>query len=310
MQVPDFNYDQAFDRNLGWLTPEEQAKLRRSCVAIAGVGGAGGFQAQALARLGIGSFKIADPDHFELTNFNRQIGASCGTLGQSKTEVTRDMILSINPTAKIEMFPKGIDAGNIDAFLEGVDLVLDGIDFYALEAKLLLFKASREKGIAAITSCPLGFGASLMVFQSGGMSFEDYLDLRPEMTPEDRQFALAFGLSPTPLCLRYMNNRASDLSSGRAASVVPGLMLVGALAASEAVKCLTGKGKVLSAPHVYQTDLLTQKTVRKYYPGGMKHPLMKLKKGIILKFFLPRKKAASETASPEAAEPRENALRP
>lgn len=290
VKTPDFEYARAFDRNLGWLTPEEQERLRTSCVAIAGLGGAGGFQAQALVRLGVSAFKLADPDTFEMTNFNRQIGASCETLGRPKVEVIREMILAINPEARVEVFPSGIDESNIAAFLQGANLVIDGIDFFALPVKQLLFARSRALGLTTITSCPLGFGASLMTFTPSGMSFEDYFDLAPDMREEDKRFALAFGLSPAPLCLSYMNEKASELGTGRAASVAPGLMLVGALTAAEAVKCLTGKGAVQAAPHVFQVDLLTRRTARKYYAGGMKHPFMRLKKWIVVTFLLPRKK--------------------
>ncbi len=293
-----FDYDQAFDRNLGWLTNEEQAKLRQSTVAIAGLGGAGGFQAQALARLGITRFKFADPDVFELTNLNRQIGATHDSLGKSKVAVLRDMVLSINPEADVELFPEGVHEKNISSFLDGSDLVIDGIDFFALEAKLLLFRKSREKGLTVITSCPLGFGASLLVFSPQGMTFEEYFDFRPGLSEEDKNFAFAFGLSPTPLCLSYMNSRASELGSRRASSVSPGLMLVGAITGTEAVKHLTGKRKTAFAPTVYQTDLMTQKTVIRTYPQGMRSPLMRLKKWIVLKFFLPsRKKTVSQAAS-------------
>ena len=64
MTAKTFQYTKAFERNIGWLTSQEQEKLRTSRVGIAGLGGAGGFQAQALARLGVGKFKIADPDVF------------------------------------------------------------------------------------------------------------------------------------------------------------------------------------------------------------------------------------------------------
>ena len=81
-QVPDtvaFSYQEAFARHLGLFNPEEQKRLRSSRVAIAGMGGVGGIHLITLARLGIGAFHIADPDHFELVNFNRQYGATPAT---------------------------------------------------------------------------------------------------------------------------------------------------------------------------------------------------------------------------------------
>ena len=304
MTSQSFNYEQAFERNLGWLTASEQSKLRKSCVAIAGLGGAGGFQVQALARLGVSRFKIADLDTFELTNINRQIGASIETLGHAKVPVIREMILSINPEAEVTAFDGGITANTIDPFLESVDLAFDGIDFFTQKVKLLFFKKCREKGIPALTSCPLGFGASLIVFSPTGMNYEDYFDLREGMNEKEMRIACTLGLSPNPLCLPYMDKSALDLKGQRASSVAPGLMLVAAISASEAVKILTGKHSVQYAPHVYQIDLLTQRMSRKFYPFGMRSPWQRFKKWFLFKlmnaqiYYLlrPRKPSDSEIA--------------
>src|SRR5882757_5331156 len=69
-----FTFLAAFDRNLGWLADWEQLALRGKRVAVAGMGGVGGFHFLTLARLGVGAFSIADLDHFEIANFNRQVG--------------------------------------------------------------------------------------------------------------------------------------------------------------------------------------------------------------------------------------------
>ena len=71
-----FDYDEAFSRNLGWLTPQEQQRLRGARVAVAGMGGVGGVHVQGLARLGVGALNLTDFDSFELANFNRQAGAA------------------------------------------------------------------------------------------------------------------------------------------------------------------------------------------------------------------------------------------
>lgn len=84
-----WSYDEAFCRNLGLISPTEQQRLRNSRVAIAGMGGVGGIDMVALARMGIGKFTIADPDVFEIRNSNRQYGAMRSTNGQAKAEVMR-----------------------------------------------------------------------------------------------------------------------------------------------------------------------------------------------------------------------------
>jgi tRNA A37 threonylcarbamoyladenosine dehydratase len=77
-----FDCNQAFDRNVSWLTEWEQQALRSNRVAIAGIGGVGGVHLLTLARFGVGAFSIADFDRFDIVSFNRQVGAHIATVGQ------------------------------------------------------------------------------------------------------------------------------------------------------------------------------------------------------------------------------------
>ena len=108
-----FSYHEAFSRNLGWLTREEQEILRFKRVAIAGLGGVGGSHLLTLARLGIGAFHIADFDTFDIANFNRQAGATLSSLGRPKVEVLAEMARQINPELEIKVFPQGVNDGNL-----------------------------------------------------------------------------------------------------------------------------------------------------------------------------------------------------
>src|SRR5690349_8143683 len=92
-----FDYDTAFRRNLGFANAGEQERLRRARIALAGLGGTGGAQLHALTRMGIGAFNVADPDTFELVNFNRQIGAFTHTIGRKKAGVMAELAKAINP---------------------------------------------------------------------------------------------------------------------------------------------------------------------------------------------------------------------
>src|SRR3954470_17013495 len=98
-----FHYEQAFSRNIGWVTPAEQATLRGKRIAIAGGGGVGGVQLLTLARLGVAPFHIADFDSFDTANFNRQVGAMMSTIGQPKAEVLARMVKDINPEAEVKI---------------------------------------------------------------------------------------------------------------------------------------------------------------------------------------------------------------
>src|SRR5262245_52444072 len=109
-----FSYQEAFSRNLGWVTPDEQRLLRHKRVAIAGLGGVGGFHLLTLARLGVAQFSVADYDQFELPNFNRQVGATLTTLGRPKLDVLVEMARQINPEMEVRVFPEGVAQDNVE----------------------------------------------------------------------------------------------------------------------------------------------------------------------------------------------------
>ncbi|HKJ88472.1 MAG TPA: ThiF family adenylyltransferase, partial [Gammaproteobacteria bacterium] len=141
-----FRYERAFCRNLGWITEWEQQLLRDRRVAIAGLGGVGGRHLLTLARLGIGAFHLADPDHFELANFNRQAGATLTRLGGEKLTTMTAMARDINPELRIVGFPEGVADHNVDSFLDGVDLFVDGLDFFLLDIRARVFRRCAELG--------------------------------------------------------------------------------------------------------------------------------------------------------------------
>ena len=104
----DFDYETAFDRNIGWVTREELALLRGKRVAIAGLGGVGGSHLLTLTRLGIGAFNLAELDTFELANFNRQAGATLRSVGRPKLDVLAELALDVNPELQLRRFPQGL----------------------------------------------------------------------------------------------------------------------------------------------------------------------------------------------------------
>jgi len=87
MTTSHFDRGEAFTRNIGLVTIEEQERLRDFTIAIPGMGGVGGANLISLVRQGFEKFKIADLDVYELKNFNRQYGARTDTLGKEKVVV-------------------------------------------------------------------------------------------------------------------------------------------------------------------------------------------------------------------------------
>jgi molybdopterin/thiamine biosynthesis adenylyltransferase len=276
MERSSFLYEQAFARNIGWVTPAEQQALRGKRVAIAGGGGVGGVHLLTLARLGIGRFRIADFDRFDIVNFNRQVGAMMSTLGEPKAEVLARMARDINPEIEIEVFDQGINAGNLDAFLDGVDLYVDALDFFAFDIRQRTFALCAQLGIPATTVAPLGMGAALLTFMPGRMTFEEYFQWgeRPDL---DRAVRFVIGLAPAGLHRPYLVVPESvNFAERRGPSTFMACQLCAGIAATEALKILLGRGKVLAAPWGVQFDAYRNKLARTWRPGGNRNPLHRL----------------------------------
>jgi molybdopterin/thiamine biosynthesis adenylyltransferase len=278
-----FRYEEAFSRNLGWVTECEQQMLREKRVAIAGMGGVGGAHLLTLTRLGIGAFRIADPDRFELVNFNRQAGAALSSIGKPKVDVMLQSAKDINPELRIKSFFCAIDESNVDQFLEGVDLFVDGIDFFSLESRALIFRRCRELGIPAITAAPIGMGTAYLVFLPNGMAFEQYFQFE-SCSKESRSFRFLSGLAPRPEHWRYLVDRTRiDLEKKRGPSTAMACQLCAAVVGTEAVKILLGRKHVRAVPHYHIFDAYHGTWTRGYLPLGYRYSWDRLRNGVAYK---------------------------
>lgn len=279
----EFDYEKAFSRNIGWVSTAEQSALRGAKVAIAGLGGVGGAHLLTLARLGVGSFNIADFDDFEVHNFNRQVGALMSTVGRPKAEVLAEAARDVNPQAQVRSFGEGVTRANLDAFLDGVDVYVDGIDFFAIEARRMLFQACHERGIPALTAAPLGMGVSLMYFRPGSMSFEEYFKV--EGRTEQEQYArFIAGLSPAMLQRDYLvEPSAVDFGQKRGPSTMMACDLCAGVMGTSVLKVLLKRGTLRAAPWAMQFDAYHQKLRYTWRPWGNANPLQQ----IMLMFIRP-----------------------
>ena len=276
----DFDYGTAFSRNLGWLTREEQASLRGKRVAIAGLGGVGGSHLLALARLGIGGFNLAESDRFELGNFNRQVGATCTTIGRAKLEVLVEMARNINPELSFRNFPDGVSASNVDEFLRGVDIYVDGLDFFAFEARTVTFGACARLGVPATTAAPLGMGVALLNFLPGKMTFEQYFGFEGQPDTE-RALRFLLGLSPAMLQRRYLVDRTQvNFARQRGPSTVIACELCAGVAAAETLKIVLKRGPVLAAPWGLHFDAYRYAYKRTWRPMGYRNPIQHVMRAI------------------------------
>ena len=278
-----FSRLEAFERNRGLISLQEQEKLANSLVAIAGCGGVGGMHAHTLARLGIGRFRITDSDTFSLANINRQISATIHTLGKNKAETTAEMIRSINPDATVEIVGENLSPANAHSFVKDSNLVIDGVDFFALSARRQMFTAAWEANIPALTAAPLGFSATLHVFARGGMSFDEYFDIRDDQGHFDQLVRFFVGLAPSGLHLQYMDLSSVDIKSGRGPSSILGSQMAATLAGAQAIKILLKRGPLLLAPRYLQVDSYRQLLRKRRLHGGNRNWYQRLKRMIITK---------------------------
>ena len=126
-----------FSRTTMLFGKDKMESLFSARVAIFGIGGVGGYCAEALARSGIGAIDIFDDDSICITNINRQIIATRKTVGQNKVDVMRNRILDINPDAKVgahKLFYSPQIADCLD--LSVYDYIVDAVD--TITAKLEL----------------------------------------------------------------------------------------------------------------------------------------------------------------------------
>lgn len=274
--MPHFNYSTAFSRNIGWVTDAEQHTLRNARVAIAGMGGVGGIHLLTLARLGVGRFNIADFDTFDQVNFNRQAGATMRTLGRAKVEVMAEQALDINPELDIRTFHQGVSEENLDDFFKDVDLYVDGLDFFVFEAREAVYRACERLKIPAVIAAPLGMGVAIVNILPGHMTFEEYFRFSGR-SDEEKALRFLLGLSPAMLQRGYLVDRSTvDLAAQRGPSTAMACQLCAGAAATEALKILLKRGKVLVAPYGCQFDAYRNKFTRTWRPGGNRNPLQRL----------------------------------
>ncbi|WP_368411517.1 ThiF family adenylyltransferase [Alteromonas sp. 1_MG-2023] len=283
-----FDYDSAISRNIGWLTDVEQQILKNKKVAIAGMGGVGGEHFITLLRLGVSRFSVSDFDEFEIHNFNRQAGAFISTIDKPKCSTMVNIGLDINPEADITSFEDGVNEGNVDRFLEDVDIYVDSLDFFALRARKLLFKKCEEKGIPVITAAPMGMGTAILCFLPGGMTFEEYFRFEDADTEDEQYVKFLIGLSPSMLQRSYLvDPTKADFKAKKGPSTITAVKLCAGFAETYVLKLLLNRGKVPCAPNGIHFDAYTNKLKKTWRPMGNRNPIQKLMfnvaKSIVLK---------------------------
>lgn len=144
-----------FSRSALLIGRESVEKLGRAKVALFGVGGVGGYVAEALARSGVGTIDLYDPDTVSLTNLNRQIVALHSTLGQPKAEVIARRLRDINPAVAVTAHPLFYLPENAEQVdVSSYDYIADAID--TVTAKLHLIERCYRLGVPIISAMGAG----------------------------------------------------------------------------------------------------------------------------------------------------------
>ena len=160
----DAYYEERTDRNIGWITKEEQAMLGRAVVGVAACGGMGAQLAEKFLRLGIGEIRIADSECFDISNINRQFAATKNTVGKSKAFETARLLRTITDDTTIVVYPQGISRSTARSFVEGCDVVCDEIEFWCACARIALHQHARICGVPVFVANTVGFGSHVFLY--------------------------------------------------------------------------------------------------------------------------------------------------
>lgn len=145
-----------------WLEREEILignenieKIKKSKVAIFGVGGVGSYVVEALARAGVGHFVLVDNDIVDVTNINRQLVANLNTVGRDKVEIEKERILNVNKEATVEIYKVFFNEENKNELIkEDYTYIVDAID--SVKSKLALIEEAHKKNIKIISAMGMG----------------------------------------------------------------------------------------------------------------------------------------------------------
>lgn len=276
--MAEFSIENAFSRNLGWVTREEQERLSHLHVGIIGMGGVGGQYAEILARLGVGRFTLCDPDRFSIENTNRQNECKISNYGKNKAQVIADLVKDINPKASVTVMPGEMKLEHVDSFCESIDIYLDALDFFVIDLRNAIFRKMRSLEKPALTVAPIGAGAACVVFTKKSMSFDDYFGLHKTTNPVDRSFLFLVGLSPTLQQRHYLIDRErADMNLRKAPSLPIGVYACAAVAATTTLKLALGRGKVPAAPWSVHYDSYLMTLKKRYVWLGYRNPLQQIK---------------------------------
>lgn len=200
-----------------------QKKLQRARVLVVGAGGLGSPVAYYLAAAGVGYLRLVDDDRVERSNLQRQILHTDARIGALKVDSAREALLALNPRITVDAVAARVGADNVEALIDGMDVVVDGADNFA--TRYLLSDACVQLARPLVYGAVHRFEGQVSVFDAGRQR----------------------GIAPCYRCLFPEPPSAADApncSEAGVLGVLPGI--VGLLQATEALKLLLGIGQPLT----------------------------------------------------------------
>lgn len=215
-------------------------RLKRSRVAVFGIGGVGGYVVEALARSGVGRLHLVDHDTVSVSNLNRQIIATVNTIGRYKVDVAKERVMEINPKAEVcthRTFYMPETEGEFD--FTGFDYVVDAID--TVTGKLALIMQAEEAGAPVISSMGAGNKLDASAFEVADIYQTSVCPLAKVMRRELKKKGVRK--------LKVVYSKEQPVINSRppgSNAFVPAA--VGLILAGEVVKDLAGVGKERTLP--------------------------------------------------------------
>ena len=159
-----FKFDEYYSRHfpLSLIGKENQKRLNRFKVLIAGLGGLGTVTAELLVALGVGEVSLVDYDIIEQSNLPRQRLYDFIDINKTKVEVARETLIKRNPDTKIRIFPASIDGNSVNELLDGIEMVFDCLDSFA--SRRPLHSVCQERKIPYIFAGAINQSANVMAF--------------------------------------------------------------------------------------------------------------------------------------------------
>jgi molybdopterin/thiamine biosynthesis adenylyltransferase len=214
-----------YEKNIGTFGTDGQAKLSRSCAAVIGCGGLGGWIIELLARSGIGKLVVVDGDIFSESNLNRQNLCTEDNIGQNKSEAAVRRIAQVNSNVKAKSVPQFLNEDNANEIIIGCDIVFDALD--NIRSRLVLCETARVLNIPVVHGAVAGWFGQISIVMPENRLLPDIW-----MNQDDKGIETEFGVpSFTP-------------------------SIIASLQVSEGIKFLIGKSTNLTHGNLLYVDIL------------------------------------------------------